>query len=253
MAETLKQRLTKKELDEGVIPQNQVLVEMLYSSEGLKSKGGLLVGFLPDTEWDDETTSHKADIAEIWARVYRLPERLYFKKDDPASMPWDCDMELQEDDCVWFNTIESYNAIEIECEDKHFRLIPYQDIYCAKREVYVDKWAYPKPTKKTVVVMLNGYVLCKPVYIQTSHELAIDDKKEDKTRGIVAFVGNPNRQYQNDDYVDFVDLRVGDEVVFNPNSPVFRLERQSYLAQFDGDNLYNVIQRRRIGFVAKRG
>jgi len=239
MAETLKQKLTKKELDEGVIPQNQVLVEMLYSSEGLKSKGGILVGFSTDVEWDDETTSHKADVVEIWAQVYKLPERLYFKRDDPASMPWDCDMDLEIGSLVWFNSIESYNAVEIECEGRHFRLIPYQDIYCSKRG--------------TEVIMLNGYVLCHPVYTQTSHELAIDDKKEDKTRGRIAFVGKPNRQYQKDEYIDFVDLRVGDLVVFNPNSPIFRLERQSYLAQFDGDNLYNVIQRRRIGLVVKRG
>jgi hypothetical protein len=239
MEERLRQRLTRNELENGVIPQNHIMVEMVHSCEGIKSKGNIVVGFNLDDEYDDETTSHKADLTEVYAKVVRLPERLYFAKDDPHSMPWDCDQDLMINDTVFFNIIESRNSVEIECEDKLYKILPYQDLYCAKRG--------------KEVIMLNGYVLCHPVYTSTSHELAIDDKKEDKTRGRIAFVGKPNRQYQKDEYIDFVDLRVGDLVVFNPNSPVFRLERMAAIATFDGNNLYNVIQRRRIGLVAERG
>lgn len=235
---------------------------MIHSSEGIKSKGGIVVGFNLDDEYEDESTSHKADLIEVYARVVKLPERLYFDKYDPRSMPWECDMDLEVGDLVWFNTIESYNAVEIECEGKFYKIIPYQDIYCAKRElddltnffkqVDFNPHAGRKIELSDCVIMLNGYCLLKPIYIHTEHELAVDDTKEDKTRGIVAFIGKPNKQYQNDSYMDFRDLRIGDLVLYNPNTPIFKLERTAYLAQFDDDNLYNVVQRRRIAIVLSK-
>jgi hypothetical protein len=234
----LKQILSLKQLEEGRLPTNYVLLEMTHSSEGIKSKGGVIVGVSVDDEYEDETVSHRADLAEVYARVFKVPDKLYFDTKDQRSMSWDCDMDLMINDLVWFCALESKNAIEIECEGRTFRLIPYSDIYVAKR--------------KQSVIMLNGYLLCKPVFTQTEHALAIDDKKENKTMGIIAYVGKPNRRYQREEYIDFPDLRVGDEVLYNPGSPLFPLERKSYLAQFDGDNLYNVVQRRRVAMILKR-
>jgi len=238
MAETFKQNLTRSQLEEGKIPSNTVLLEMTHSSEGIKSKGGIIVGVNLEDEYEDETTSHVADLTEVYAKVVKLPDKLYYNKDG-TGMPWDCDMDLMPEDFCWFNALESKNAVEILCEDKSYRLIPYTDIYCSKRG--------------KDVIMLNGYVLCKPVFVHTEHRLAVDDRKEDKTRGVIAFVGKPNREYIRPEYVDFKELEVGDEVMFNPGSPVFPLERKSYLAQFDGNNLYNVIQRRRIALVLSKG
>ena len=90
--------------------------------------------------------------------------------------------------------------------------------------------------------MLNGYCLLKPIFTKSDSPLAIEKETEDKSRGIVAYVGKPNKQYQRDEYQDMVDLQVGDEVLYNPNTPLFRLERLSALAQFDGNNLYNVFR-----------
>jgi hypothetical protein len=258
MAETYRQRLSRKELDEGVIPQNAVLLEMTHSSEGIKSKGGIIVGYNLDDEYPEEDTSHAADLAEIYAKVYKLPEKLTYTEDG-LGMSWDCDMELEIGDIVWFNTIESLNAVEILCEDKIFKLIPYQDIYCSKR-LYMwgtqlnGRTLRQEKVKMYKVIMLNGYVLCEPLYLKNTSPLAVSEKgEEDKTRGIVRYIGKPNRSYLNPNYVDFQDLEVGDEVIFNPNTPLFSLERKSYLAQFDGNNLYNCVQRRRIALVLSKG
>jgi len=157
---------------------------------------------LLDEDYDDETTTHAADLAEVYGRVYKLPEKLTYTEDG-LGMQWDCDMELQVGDLVWFNTIESKNAVEIVCEDKLYKLIPYQDCYCAKRKQQLWKTISPlefalhykgnDPEKVLKieleqVIMLNGYVLCEPTYVQTDSPLAIEDKKEDKTRGIIRFV-----------------------------------------------------------------
>ena len=260
MAETFKQSLTRKQLDSGRIPSNTVMVEMLYSSEGMKTKGGVIVGFDTDVEYSEDHTSHVADLAIVTAMVYKTPVGLYYDKEDSHGMPWDCDMELEIGDLVWFNAMESLNSVEIECESKTYKLLPYQDLYVATRKVtpydgggLAWRFAFLTQSDVRIVIPLNGYVLLEPVYTKTEHSLAIDDKKEDLTRGIVRFVGKPNREYQNDKYADFQELEDGDLVLFNPNTPVFRLERKSYLARFDGDKIYNVVQRRRIAMILSKG
>ena len=211
---------------------------MMHSSEGIKSKGGVIIGVLLDEDYDDETTTHAADLTEVYGRVYKLPEKLTYAED---GMQWDCDMDLQVGDCVWINTIESKNSVEIVCENNLYKLIPFSDIYVRRKGGMTGD-----------AECLNGYVLCEPTFIQTDSPLAIEDRKEDKTRGIIRFVGKPNRSYLNPNYTDFVDLHVGDLVLYNPNTPLFPLERRSALAQFDGNNLYNVCQRRRIALVLSK-
>jgi len=254
MAETFKQILTKEQLDSGIIPQNAVLVEMIHTSEGIKSKGGVILGVCTDEEYDDETTSHVADLAEVYAKVYKLPDKLYYNKDG-TGMPWDCDMELQIGDLVWFSSMESKNAVEIVCEDKLYKLLPYSDMYCVKRQPdaisthgFLHTWAW-----EDEVIMLNGYVLLEPLYLENKSFLAVDKQGDiDKTRGIVRFVGKPNREYISACYVDFPELNLGDEVLLSPNTPLFYLERKAYLSFFDNGKLYWVVQRRRIAMVLSR-
>lgn len=239
MAETHKQTLSREQLDNGIIPSNTILVEMTYTTEGIKSKGGILMGFNRDLEYEDESDSHAANLAEIYAKVYKCPQKLYFKRGDNLSMQWDVDMELQVGDIVFFNGMESSNAVEILCEGTTYKLIPYQDIYCAKRG--------------TEVIMPNGYVLLEQVFTENTSPLAVDKKGEvDKTKGIIRYVGCPPKAYQRKEYCDIKDLEVGDMVLLAPNAPLFLLERTKALSTFDGDNLYWVVQRRRISMVLSK-
>jgi hypothetical protein len=286
MAELLKTEVTYEQLINGVIPQNYVLCEMFFRSEGAKTKSGLIYGVntertYADRDNPDDDSSYAADMAETCAIVTKLPERLYFNPDDPdKSMPWDCDMELEVGDMVWTNPIESQNAVSLVCEDKIYKLLPYHELYCAKRcikldislisenfsaEDFIKEWqrsgqfiyemGSKQPSTEIIngnVICLNGYVLCLQKNKESlSHLDVTTQDKVDKTKGIVAYFGKPNKRYIQKEYTDFVDLKRGDEIILNHKCVPFLLERQLYASKFDENNLYWVIPRR--GIVANLG
>jgi hypothetical protein len=116
--------------------------------------------------------------------------------------------------------------------------------------VWVDKW---KGIKKTVRGAVNGYVLCRPVMMPVlSHLDAVSGTQVDKTRGIIAFLSSPVKTYLRPEYSHIDDLRVGDEVLFDPKAANFLLERTESLATFNGNELYLVVNRRRIIAVLNR-
>ena len=250
--------ITRKELDEG-IPRNHVLIEADLSNEGLKTKGGIIIGFLDDTTWEGDHEAHNADMCVNYGKVYATPSELYFNEDDENSMPWETEMELAQDDLVWFSIMESYNAVTFLCEDTYYKLIPYESIYAVKRECWRDKW---KGEKYTKIFTLNGYVLCKPIKHKVKVKPTYDkvtkqfgshyEERVDPTRGIISFTGTPNISYKQDSYVDHQDLKEGDEVLFAPRTPILYLERSLQYATFDKEQLHLVIPRRKIVAVLKR-
>ena len=85
-----------------------------------------------------------------------------------------------------------------------------------------------------------------------SHLDAVSDTQVDKSRGIIAFVSEPPRTYLRDAYCHIDNLQVGDEVLFDPKTALFYLERFQYTMIFDNANPYWVVQRRRIIAVLNR-
>jgi hypothetical protein len=256
MAELLKTPITRKELEEGIVPQNYVLCETYYTSLNARTKSGIIYGVNLDTLYADadnkhDTSSHPADMAEVSFKVYKLPERLYFNKDDvDKSMPWETEQELWEEDIVFTNIMEALNAITLTCDGKEYRLLPYQDLICAKREVWVDKWA---GTKKTIVVMLNGYVLIEQMMLEATSSLDVTTAgKVDPTKGKIAYIGSRNTDYLMPDYCDIENMEGGDIAIFDKKYKPFLLERTLYSSRFDDKKLYNVIPRRRIVAVIKK-
>jgi len=224
-----------------------------------------------------------ADLAECYARVYKVPKALYFNPDDPLSMDWETEMELQVGDMVWFSIMESKNSPEILCEKTLYKSIPYADMYVAKRRGWAfnvvnlpshispkdvikawnesgqfiykyNKANQPEITALTpTVIPLNGYVLCERLFKpQISPLDALSENMIDNTRGRVKFVGTPPEAYLRESYCHIDDIRVGDGVMFDNPAVVFLLERTKALATFDGDNLYWVIPRRRISLILNR-
>jgi hypothetical protein len=175
----------------------------------------------------------------------KVPDKLTFGERD-GDIPWETEMELEIGDMVWFNLIESKNAVELSVDKKILRIIPYQDVYCAKREYWVDKWTGKKDTK---VIMLNGFVLLEQVSLPKLSKL--DYFSEDKIytdRGIVRYLGKPNKRYVRPDYVDNIDIKEGDLVFIQAGYTPFPLERRTYFSLFNKNKLYYVIQRRRLIF-----
>ena len=234
-------KLSKKEFDSGEVPyiSNHVLVEMVFSSDGVKTKSGIIVGFNKDVNYAEGSDAHDANLQEVWGVVARAPEKLYYNEDDPDSMEWECDMELEVGDKVWGGIIEFANAQEILCEDKLYKLIPYADLYVAKRGEQV--------------IPLNGYILCQTVKCRKMSDLDyFSEMYVDQTRCIVKYVGKPNKRYKSDNMVDFADLRPEDEIVLVPRTPFQFLERKTYMSAFNGDNLYIVLPRRKVSMVLNR-
>jgi co-chaperonin GroES (HSP10) len=253
MAELLKINVTRKELDEGTIPTNQVLCEMFYQSEGAKTKLGIVYGIntdltYADSENPDDNSAHAADMAEVALRIYKLPQKLYYNPDDTnKSMSWDTDMELKVGDTVWTNPIDALNAVTLVCEGKLYKFIPYADLIVARRIVFENS------IPEVWTIMLNGYVLCEQVNKKSLSELDVtSEDKVDPTKGIVAYIGKPNKRYLNDAYVDFLDLKVGDEVLFDKRYSPILLERQLYASKFDSEKLYVVVPRRKIAMVINK-
>lgn len=244
--------ISKEELNKAEIPLNHVLIKITRRAEGLKTNGGITVGFLTDEVFAEGDDSHSANLAENIGYVAKVPSALYFNPEDPKSMDWDVEMEIQVGDMVFFSLIESKNSVQLICEGELYKSVPYSDCYCYKREVYVNKWTDP-PTKKTVTGMLNGFVLCEPVYFQKqSHLDAFSDTQIDKSRGIIAFIGDAPKAYLRQEYSHIDDLRVGDEVLLDKKTPLFYLERLSYTGIFDNGKQYWVIARRRISMILNR-
>jgi hypothetical protein len=239
--------ITKEDLERASAPINHVLLKMLHTSEGIKSKGGVIIGFNTENTYAEGDSSWVADLAEVYAEVYKLPDKLFFDPDDPRSMDWETEIELCEGDICYFSALESKNSTQLICDNVLYKSIPYADIFAYKREVWVDKW---KGTKTTVRKPINGFILCSLIYNKKISPLdAISETQIDKSRGVVAFVSEPVKSYIRPEYCHISDLRVGDEVLFDPKVRPFLLERTTALATFNGNELYWCLPRRRISMI----
>lgn len=247
-------KLSKEELDRAKIPLNHILVKMLHTSEGIKTKGGITIGFNLETVYAEGDNSWCADLAECYAETYKVPDNLFYDPDDPNTMDIDTDMELQVGDMVWFSILESKNSPEVICDGELYKSLPYADCYVAKRIIKEE----PPITGRigstfTFRLPLNGYVLCEPCYESKLSDLdTLSEKKADMTRGVIKFIGTPPKGYIREEYTHIDDLRVEDEVLFDPRTALFYLERSKSLAKFDGDNQYWCVPRRRIVTVLNR-
>jgi hypothetical protein len=166
-------------------------------------------------------------------------------------MPWETECDLIEGDLVWSDTIEVKNAITLECEDELYKIIPYEFLYVAKRELWVDKW---KGTKKTVVLCLNGFVLMSEVHKKSLSKLDVTTAdKVEPDKGIIRYLGTPNKRYKHPDFIDFQNLQEGDLVLLDKKASPFKLERTSYNNMFsETGEIFLVVQRRRINMVIER-
>lgn len=255
MIENPKIELTRKQLDEGILTDkcNQVIVEMTYSSEGATTRSGIVYGFNRSVNYAEGSDSHPANLQEVWGIVYKCPPKLYYNENDPNSMEWDTDMELQESDVVYFSLIESANSHEVLCEGKTYKILPYADCYVAKRKLVRSQIGVDMGLSEHQVIPLNGYVLCQSVALKKLSELDVTSQdKIDRTRAIVRYVGTCNRSYKVKSYIDHQDLQPGDDVLLERNTVHLPLERKSYSATFNGSEMYLVVPRRKIAMVINR-
>ena len=225
-------QITKEQLSKIKLGTNLTLVHV-QSNEGRKTKGGIIVGFNLDVVYGEGTGSHAADVAEVHGRMVKCCDKLLFDKGDPYTMGWETSIQVQEGDEVWFNFIASTTCDALEVDGELYLLLPYSDLFVAKRG--------------ETVIPLNGYVLLEEVKKEEVSFLYLaETDKVDQKRGIVRYVGEPNRSYRVEAWSDDIDIAEGDLVQLRSGFTPYRLERQKYLADFG--EILMVAQRRNMDF-----
>jgi hypothetical protein len=193
-------------------------------------------------------TSYKPEHhAEVICEVVAVPRRLVFdrKRHVGESMEWRSAMELHKGDIVWCNylaVLDGKKRYMLTCDGLKYFMVEYPQIYLKKN--------------KQDITMLNGWVLCEPVY-KEKEQVVVDGKTialpsvttHNQTQGIarhtqfgkVKYIGRPVKEYYYEDAeVDDDYIRVGDTVMFvTPFNP--RLEHELH-HHFDGTSL--IVSRR---------
>lgn len=194
------------------------------SKENATTKAGVIIGFLPDTQYGEGEESHVADLTATEGDVIALPTH-HFTPD------YEIPNELMVGDHVWFSYRGALLGTEIIVGKEMYLLIDYQYLTAARR------W--------DSVVILNGYILLEDVNEDTPSEVITMEVKQDKTRGIVRFMGQKRVYPQGSKYTDDIDLCEGDMVLLRKGTPFVKMERQPYLSTFS-DKPYRRVNRRDI-------
>lgn len=187
--------------------------------------------------------------ADRMGEVIMVPDGLFYHSHTYAayphgneSMPWDCDMELQVGDIVVHTFFERNDIVNIEVEDEPgelYRLMPYDDIYVARRG---DQ-----------VIPLNGYCLCEEIEkppLSTIIDI-VEAEPINTNVGKIAYVAKSNREYRNDytgiarDLDGNADISVGDIIIKHRGDIHIRLEEDLHTQKFfDTKVLYFICQRK---------
>ena len=201
--------------------KGKVLIDPV-SKEGATTEAGILIGFNVDTNYGEGKESHVADFTPTEGTIIALP--LIHSCGDDYYMP----CEVKEGDHVWFSYRGAVLGTDVIAGDKKYLLVDYQWLIAARREEEIK--------------ILNGFVLLEEIEEETGPTLLKLPKKKDQMRGIVRYLGG-KRNYYNSDKTDDIDIEAGDVVLLRKGMYNVPLERQPYLATFDGGKPYRRVKR----------
>ena len=231
-------KLTEKELKKIVPLGNMVLIKPERESDQIITESGIKLYI--DPTFDEE--KHAVRYGEVMA----VPDVITYGLFSRRSIDWETDMELKVGDMVFINpgaTIQAENFGEyiFVGEKKHY-FIRYDEIYLALR--------------KKKMIMLNGFILIKPVKEKQvkPKKIILPDaikKKVSEKYGIVKKVGTPNRGYyfgtKKVRGKDYEEVKEGDKIIFKKfnNIPLeyqmhsqlgeeyYRIQRKNIVARVD--------------------
>jgi len=170
---------------EGVKPTNGHVII------GNPTKTNKIGSLLIDTSWKPE------DHVEIINEVIAVP--LTAKCSE-----WETEMQLKVGDKVWVNRLTIIKAEKIQVGETTYLKVPYEMIILAKRG---DE-----------IIMLNGYVLLEPIHkaqIKSDTIILAPNKEEHQDRGIVRYMGIPNKRYTDEILSDDCEISIGDRVLLS--------------------------------------
>jgi co-chaperonin GroES (HSP10) len=251
--EIVRKEISKQDFETGRMPSASNFIMVEVESGEKKTSGGIVIGFNDEVQYAEGNENHIADVATIHGKVVKKPANLNLNHNGVNCPPWDTEMEIEIGDEVWFNTLVATNCTELTMEGRVFKLIPYGDLFVAKREmkgvyntvVYNGREYLSGSDPYTEVICLNGYCLVEKVEKKSLGSLdLLSEQNIDLTRGVIRYMGSKNKSYHNKFYSDDIDVQIGDEVLFTDDNYPIPLERFKYNATFDNGKMYFATQRR---------
>lgn len=240
---------------DGVKTGNNKVIVKIHSPNSKDEKEGLKV--VGDTEWDKAGHTDRIGIA------IKVPDKLYYERGKMGSMPWQTTMQIKEGDLLLFSYFDSFNADFIIAQGEEYRLIPYQEIYAAKRpfngsfdwgtDSFKRFFDISKDDHVDEIIPLNGYIICEEFMQEKTSGLdVISDKRVDIRVAKIRYKGRKITEYYNKRYSDkgFSILRKGD-IVIKKNPADHRLTEDPMHVKFF-DKPHIILQRKDIIGVIKK-
>lgn len=259
-------KISQHEFDSLKLINNNVAVEIVHRISEEKTKSGLIIVTDPTM-----FSAHSIDTAENynlsqhldrWGRVAKVPERLiYAKHNKMFGMDWETEIEIQVGDLVWadyynLHHCPIFRVINGE-EFKDYWIITYDCLIVCKRrykstKIVPDSFLFDSKlieSEEEVIIPINGYCLFEQVNEGLQSKFIELPKVINKKIGIVKYVGNKNKQYNNRKHFDDIDIQPGDEVIFRTESECLLEDEQHQY--FEKENL-RYEQRKNILGIKKR-
>ena len=226
-------------------PCNMVIVRI--AEKDIITPSGINVGFNENVQYAEGEDNHIANCATTNGVIVKQVEKLYYHRTDVVrSMSWKTTLETKIGDTVFFHHLASKNCSEIDVEGVIHKVICYEDLLVAKRDIRMSEF---DGKKRQEVICLNGNVILQEVFKDKLSWLDISEPEVDKFKGIVKYNGSDNEEYQAREVADFTGLKVGEFVMVDERSYPFYLERSRWNSEFDQGNQYLVSQKRHINAV----
>lgn len=211
---------------------NYVLVEPCSGYTDYKLSNGTTIKI--------DVTFEREKHAPIKGRIVSLPERLIYDTNNPRSLRWQTEMNLEVGDTVYYSYLSAMNALSdedprrVETSKNVQLFIRYDQIFAAERN--------------GEVVVPNGMALIEPVKkYNGSRKIALPPRlrnKDSSVLGIVKYLGEPNKEYLDDEIKmpDDDSLKVGDTIVMDRVSDI-PLEYGFHKSIDEGSKLFRVERR----------
>jgi co-chaperonin GroES (HSP10) len=175
---------------------NKVIVRIDFDPDKATTPGGIYMG---SSYWDE------AGHVPRYGVVVGIPDKLFFREDAKFGIEWGTNIEVSPGDTVYFGKMASYASPVLKDKDGSvFYVIDYSEIIIRARGEEI----YP----------LNGYVIVEKIEETVGGKGLILDfsKKQNKTKGIVKYVGRPVDYYfPLSAEIPEPSVSAGDKVIFS--------------------------------------
>jgi hypothetical protein len=229
--------------DDIIMLNGNVLVEIDLDMSEVFKKGDLWLKV--------DTSKHNADNTMRNGIVRKLPESFVYRGDANGGADWQNDIQIREGDRVWYSVVGAAESEKIILNEKLHFIIPYKEMTVAKRLIgAIDEDralenVMEEDGKLYEIVMLNGYVLVQPKFMEQNRLFKLPPKKSKECT--VCFCGEPNSGYFWKGKFDDDRINVGDSV--RVHSLAHKYLEHGLHKCFNGKEEYMVVQRRHLNLL----